>query len=185
MGINGLLPCLRSVTRPAHVSAYAGKRVAVDSYVWLHRGVFTCARELALGQATDKCVACVLLEETHPDSSVCAVRYVAYFLRCVEVMRAAGVEPVCVFDGDKLPSKAAEEAERATCVRASESTAPGHAPLRGPAPLTHACRVVFTSQAPRRVPRARGGARAHRCGAWRYTSAEASARLRPRARARR
>ena len=121
MGINGLLPCLRSVTRPAHVSAYAGKRVAVDSYVWLHRGVFTCARELALGQATDKCVARALLDEAHPDASPCACRYVAYFLRCVEVMRAAGVEPVCVFDGDKLPSKAAEEAERATCVLASES----------------------------------------------------------------
>ena len=61
MGINGLLPCLRSVTRPAHVSTYAGQRVAVDSYVWLHRGVFTCARELALGQATDKCVRAIRL----------------------------------------------------------------------------------------------------------------------------
>ena len=57
MGIDGLLPCLKSVTRPGHVRAYAGQRVAVDSYVWLHRGVFTCARELALGQPTDKCVA--------------------------------------------------------------------------------------------------------------------------------
>ena len=122
MGINGLLPCLRSVTRPAHVSAYAGKRVAVDSYVWLHRGVFTCARELALGQTTDKCVARALRQEAHPHVSPCArVRYVAYFVRCVEVLRAAGVEPVCVFDGDKLPSKAVEEAERATCVRANES----------------------------------------------------------------
>ena len=54
MGIDGLLPALRSVSRAAHISEYRGQRVAVDSYVWLHRGVFTCARELALGQATDK-----------------------------------------------------------------------------------------------------------------------------------
>jgi hypothetical protein len=54
-------------------------------------------------------------------------RYVAYFLRCVEVLRAAGVEPVCVFDGDKLPSKAAEEAERATCVRESGRACPAAA----------------------------------------------------------
>ena len=56
MGISGLLPCLRSVSRDAHVREYAGQRVAVDAYVWLHRGAFTCARELALGQPTDKCV---------------------------------------------------------------------------------------------------------------------------------
>ena len=55
MGINGLLPCLRSVSRAAHVREYAGQRVAVDSYVWLHRGAFTCARELALNEPTDKC----------------------------------------------------------------------------------------------------------------------------------
>ena len=69
MGINGLLPCLRSVTRPGHVRAYAGQRVAVDSYVWLHRGVFTCARELALGQPTDKCAA---RAGARASSNVCA-----------------------------------------------------------------------------------------------------------------
>jgi acetylglutamate kinase len=41
---------------------------------------------------------------------------VAYFLRCVELLQRSGVEPVCVFDGGKLPSKAAEEAERERCV---------------------------------------------------------------------
>ena len=93
MGINGLLPCLRSVTRPAHVSAYAGKRVAVDSYVWLHRGVFTCARELALGQATDKCVAPALPQEVHPDSSLlrtCQVCRLLLALRGVDARRRRG-----------------------------------------------------------------------------------------------
>jgi hypothetical protein len=44
-----------------------------------------------------------------------ARRFVAYFLRCVEVLQRAGVTPLCVFDGGKLPSKAAEEAERERC----------------------------------------------------------------------
>ena len=55
MGIQGLLPCLRSVTRPIDVSEYRGQSVAVDSYVWLHRGLITCARELCEGVPTDKC----------------------------------------------------------------------------------------------------------------------------------
>jgi exonuclease-1 len=55
MGISGLLPVLKSVTESAHVSIYRGKKVAVDGYVWLHRGVFCCARELCEGRPTDKC----------------------------------------------------------------------------------------------------------------------------------
>ena len=30
MGINGLLPALKSITKPVHVSQYRGKTVAVD-----------------------------------------------------------------------------------------------------------------------------------------------------------
>ena len=36
-------------------------------------------------------------------------------MRCVQMLQRAGVEPLCVFDGDKLPSKAGEEAERERC----------------------------------------------------------------------
>ena len=66
-----------------------------------------------------------------------------------------------MFDGDKLPSKAAEEAERATCV--TKASAQLRAPLRAPGALTHACRVSHVLPTPRRAPRARGGARARRC----------------------
>jgi exonuclease-1 len=44
-------------------------------------------------------------------------RFVAYFLRCVEVLQRAGVQPLCVFDGGPLPSKAGEEAERERCAQ--------------------------------------------------------------------
>ena len=57
MGIQGLLPCLRSVTRPIDISELRGQAVAVDSYVWLHRGLITCARELCEGTPTDKCAS--------------------------------------------------------------------------------------------------------------------------------
>ena len=57
MGIQGLLPVLKSITRPLHVSAFRGQRVAVDAYCWLHRGAYTCSRELCEGIPTDKCGA--------------------------------------------------------------------------------------------------------------------------------
>jgi hypothetical protein len=55
MGIVGLLPNLKSVTREAHIRECDGQRVAVDGYVWLHRGLYTCAQDLCLGVPTDKC----------------------------------------------------------------------------------------------------------------------------------
>ena len=57
MGIAGLLPCLKSVSRNTHLKEFAGQRVAVDAYVWLHRSLYTCAQELCMGVPTDKCVA--------------------------------------------------------------------------------------------------------------------------------
>lgn len=54
MGIQGLLPLLKSIERPVHLKDYAGKTLAVDGYVWLHKGAFSCAQELCLGQPTNK-----------------------------------------------------------------------------------------------------------------------------------
>ena len=52
MGINALLPSLKSIVRTLHVGdAYAGKRVAVDSYCWLHRGAYSCSVEQRRGRA--------------------------------------------------------------------------------------------------------------------------------------
>jgi exonuclease-1 len=55
MGISQLLPSLKSIVRTIHVSdAYSGKRVAIDSYCWLHRGAYSCSVELVEGIPTDK-----------------------------------------------------------------------------------------------------------------------------------
>lgn len=46
MGIQGLLPLLRSVTKKVHIESLAGEAVAIDAYSWLHKGVYTCVVDL-------------------------------------------------------------------------------------------------------------------------------------------
>ena len=50
MGIQGLLKAVESVTVDKSLSDFTGSRVAVDGYVWLHRGVFFCAADIAKGK---------------------------------------------------------------------------------------------------------------------------------------
>lgn len=76
MGIQGLLPLLKEISTPIHIKQWKGKTVAVDAYVghlfprlyqpaqrsadeaklqvWLHRGAYGCAEELATGTLTVK-----------------------------------------------------------------------------------------------------------------------------------
>jgi hypothetical protein len=56
MGISGLLPLLKSIQLHRHLSDFAGQTLAVDAYVWLHRGVYACATEVATGKPTTKLV---------------------------------------------------------------------------------------------------------------------------------
>lgn len=44
----------QSVAAKVHVTKYSGQRAAVDAYVLLHRGAYTCAREICEGEPTDK-----------------------------------------------------------------------------------------------------------------------------------
>lgn len=45
---------LKSIQVTTHLSTYAGETLAVDAYVWLHRGVYACATDLATGKTTTK-----------------------------------------------------------------------------------------------------------------------------------
>ncbi|KAF9188911.1 Rad2 nuclease [Haplosporangium sp. Z 767] len=92
MGIQGLLPLLKSIEKPVHLKDYAGQTLAVDGYVWLHKGAFACAQELCLGQVTQK--------------------YITYFMRKIDMFKFFGVKPYIVFDGGYLPSKASTEQDR-------------------------------------------------------------------------
>eukprot|EP00842_Homolaphlyctis_polyrhiza_P005030 jgi/Hompol1/5528/HPOL_004500-RA len=54
MGINGLIPLLKSIHRNVHLRDYAGQSIGIDAYVWLHKGVFSCAFELCQGIPTTR-----------------------------------------------------------------------------------------------------------------------------------
>ncbi|KAJ3969077.1 exodeoxyribonuclease 1 [Lentinula raphanica] len=92
MGIQGLLSALKSIQTTKHLSEFSGQTIAVDAYVWLHKGVFTCATELATGKPTTK--------------------YVTYAMEKVRLLRYHGIEPYIVFDGGPLPAKRHTEVER-------------------------------------------------------------------------
>jgi len=50
MGIPGLLPFLNRIKRKRHISYYANKKVAVDTYCWLHKGASFYARDFLKGK---------------------------------------------------------------------------------------------------------------------------------------
>ena len=86
MGIQGLLGYVGSASQETHISAFAGKTLAVDAYCWLHRGAFSCATELVLGQPTDA--------------------FLGFAMKMVRLLQKHGVTPLFVFDGTPLPAKA-------------------------------------------------------------------------------
>ncbi|KAJ1668797.1 hypothetical protein IW140_000135 [Coemansia sp. RSA 1813] len=92
MGISGLLPLLRETQRKGHVKEFSGQTVGVDSYIWLYKGAFACASDLAMDRPTTK--------------------YITFFMNRARMLRHHGVEPYFVFDGGLLPSKQKTEQER-------------------------------------------------------------------------
>ncbi|KAF9652654.1 PIN domain-like protein [Thelephora ganbajun] len=92
MGISGLLPLLKPIHKNKHLSEFSGKTVAVDAYVWLHKGVYACAPEVATGKKTTK--------------------YVEYSMHRVRLLRHHKIIPYIVFDGGPLPAKKGTESER-------------------------------------------------------------------------
>ncbi|CAD8173161.1 unnamed protein product [Paramecium pentaurelia] len=92
MGIDSLLKALKSVTKPKHISEYQNKKIAVDTYCWLHKGIFLCAQELSDGRETNE--------------------HINYCLKKVELLKKYNITVIMVFDGAKLPSKKITEGER-------------------------------------------------------------------------
>ena len=78
MGIYGLLQLLKPITKDKKLSDYQNTRVAVDTYVWLHKGVYTCAYELASGKDSDA--------------------YIGFTVRKVEMLLHNKITPVMVND---------------------------------------------------------------------------------------
>jgi hypothetical protein len=74
-------------------------RAAVDAYSWLHKGAYSCALELHTGNH--------YWVKQNRDAP-----YVNYCIHRAKMLKFFGVEPVIVFDGDRLPAKASEEGTR-------------------------------------------------------------------------
>jgi exonuclease-1 len=93
MGIKGILPQLKSITTDVHVEMYKGMRVGIDIFVWLHKGGYSCARELAEGKSTNK--------------------YVEYCMDLINMLKKNGVvDIIVVLDGSSLPAKGLENKSR-------------------------------------------------------------------------
>jgi exonuclease 1 len=93
MGISGLLPLLKPVTKVNHISSYKNKRIAVDGYAWLHKAVYGCCLELATGVDSDK--------------------WVSYCLKLIDMLLFNQIIVHMVFDGANLPAKNVTEEARA------------------------------------------------------------------------
>ncbi|XP_015429389.1 PREDICTED: exonuclease 1 [Dufourea novaeangliae] len=92
MGITGLLPFLEKSSKRTNINEFAGGTVAIDSYCWLHKGAFSCADKLSMGQPTDA--------------------YVDYCMKFIYMLFSHKIKPILVFDGRHLPAKAQTEAKR-------------------------------------------------------------------------
>ncbi|KAI3409404.1 Exonuclease 1 [Psidium guajava] len=93
MGIQGLLPLLKSIMVPIHIKELEGCSVAVDTYSWLHKGALSCSKQLCNGVPT--------------------TRHIEYCMHRVNLLRHYGVKPFLVFDGGLLPMKIEQENKRA------------------------------------------------------------------------
>ncbi|KAH3663629.1 hypothetical protein OGAPHI_005030 [Ogataea philodendri] len=92
MGVTGLLPALKSIQEPSHLSKYRGKTLAIDAYSWLHKAIYGCSMDIVLGKPTRS--------------------YLNYILRRLDALRHFGITPYMVLDGDYLPTKGNTEKER-------------------------------------------------------------------------
>ncbi|EUC65228.1 flap endonuclease-1 PIN domain protein [Rhizoctonia solani AG-3 Rhs1AP] len=92
MGIQGLLPLLKPIHINTNIAEFSRKTLAVDGYVWLHRGAYACAAQLVKGQYTTK--------------------YVDYVMHRVRMLRHHSITPYIVFDGGPLPAKRGTEKDR-------------------------------------------------------------------------
>ncbi|XP_057764075.1 exonuclease 1 [Salvia miltiorrhiza] len=106
MGIQGLLPLLKSIMNPIHIKELEGCFVAIDTYSWLHKGALSCSTDLCKGQPTSK--------------------HINYCMHRVNMLRHYGVKPILVFDGGPLPMKSEQEVKRARSRRENLSRAMEH-----------------------------------------------------------
>jgi exonuclease-1 len=124
MGISGLLPMLKPIQVNKHLSDLSGQTLGVDAYVWLHRGTYGCATEIATGKQTTKYSMRVVNILDILISSA-SHRYVDFAMQRIRLLRHHNIEPYLVFDGGPLPAKKGTESDRH--IRRAENLSRGKA----------------------------------------------------------
>lgn len=92
MGIQGLLPQLKSIQNPVSLRRYEGQTLGIDGYAWLHKAAYSCAYELVMGEPTE--------------------RYLNYFIKRFALLKTFNIQPYLIFDGDGVPVKKGTENKR-------------------------------------------------------------------------
>ena len=85
MGINNLLPNLKSITKKKNISSYQNQSCAIDGYSWLHKALHT----KALISKEEKTVK----------------KYITYFSIKIEKLLSYNIKITIIWDGDRPPLK--------------------------------------------------------------------------------
>jgi exonuclease 1 len=96
------------------VSQLSGKTVAIDAYVWLHRGAFSCAEKLARGEITTGYTLQIIFGRQNNTNVTrgFACSYVGYGMKMLNMLISHNIKPIMVFDGRRLKAKEATEKKR-------------------------------------------------------------------------
>ncbi|CBY24027.1 unnamed protein product [Oikopleura dioica] len=95
MGISGLYDFITAcVSKNKSISAIRGQVVAIDMPCWVHRGAVQDAQNVVM----------------YPEKS--SEKINAFCLKRLELLKKHNITPICVFDGEKLPSKKATNDQR-------------------------------------------------------------------------
>ncbi|CAN0891482.1 Exonuclease 1 [Linum grandiflorum] len=95
MGIKDLLRFMKPYIEPVHIKKYAGKRVGIDAYCWLHKGAYSCSMEICLDSNSER-----------------KFRYLDYFMHRINLLIHHKIIPVVVLDGANIPCKSSTEHDR-------------------------------------------------------------------------
>lgn len=92
MGIHDLLRILKPGMRPANISEFKGKCVAVDMMTWIYRGAYSCNEDINKDKQTDL--------------------YLNYPLKMIALLAEHSIKCIAVFDGKDLKAKEKEDKTR-------------------------------------------------------------------------
>lgn len=85
MGITGLIGLVDNASTFVNITQLSGSVCVIDGFGWLHKACYGCGEQLYSGHHTDQ--------------------YVYYCLKKTQLFIDAGIKPIVVFDGQRLPAK--------------------------------------------------------------------------------